>query len=501
MSDSNASGCTSMPVVILALLFFWPVGLVLMWTGKTFNLVIRVLITLFFMAAIFLSFTFGLLAMAPGCEGLTVETSGPIADPMGEMQDRMKEAKDRMKTMRDKMKEARKDMRDEFAKARKEMKGEQQRIQDMIEAFKKPKKESDKPATKKPAKEGKLWFQRRVKPSAYEHVKVEAQEIKPLRPVEFETGSDVIREGSYSLLDEVVTASSEYGVSKLLVGGHTDDVGSDSDNMRLSQRRADAVKRYLETKKIGAELLAIGFGETRPLVEGQDEEARAQNRRVEFQIIEKAATPKKRTLCSGEDDETACLEKRCEAGEARACLERGEQLYGKDETTRRLFNRKACDGGDLLACTKLGAQHERGAGGSKDLKEALLLYTQACAGQDGDGCNNLGSLHKDGEVVSQNYGEAKRLYEKACELGTGNGCSNLGVLYEDGQGVDKAPAKGLELHEKACGMDAPGGCLNAGRMHATGAGVPRNQEQAKVMFKKSCDLGLELGCKRYQLLR
>ena len=131
--------------------------------------------------------------------------------------------------------------------------------------------------------------------------------------MEFETGSDVIREGSYSLLDEVVTASSEYGVSKLLVGGHTDDVGSDSDNMRLSQRRADAVKRYLETKKIGAELLAIGFGETRPLIEGRDEEARAQNRRVEFQIIEKAATPKKRTLCSGEDDETACLEKRCEA--------------------------------------------------------------------------------------------------------------------------------------------------------------------------------------------
>ena len=66
---------------------------------------------------------------------------------------------------------------------------------------------------------------------------MEAQEIKPLRPVEFETGSDVIRPASYSLLDEVVKASSEHGVSKLLVGGHTDDVGSDSDNMRLSQRR------------------------------------------------------------------------------------------------------------------------------------------------------------------------------------------------------------------------------------------------------------------------
>ena len=173
MSDSNKSGCTSMPVVILALLFFWPVGLVLMWTGKTFNLVIRVLITLFFLGAIFLSLTVGLLAMVPGCEGLTVETSGPAGDPMGEMQDRMKEAKDRMQTMRDKMKEARKEMRDEFAKAREEMQGEQQRIQEMIEAFKQPKPESNKPAPKTRAKEGKLWFQRRVKPSAYEHVKVE----------------------------------------------------------------------------------------------------------------------------------------------------------------------------------------------------------------------------------------------------------------------------------------------------------------------------------------
>ena len=127
----------------------------------------------------------------------------------------------------------------------------------------------------------------------------------------------MIRPASYSRLDEVVKASSEHGVSKLLVGGHTDDVGSDSDNMRLSQRRADSVKRYLENQKIGVELLAIGFGETQPLVPGQSDEARAQNRRVAFQIIEQAAVPKKRTLCSGEDDETACLEKRRAAGDAR----------------------------------------------------------------------------------------------------------------------------------------------------------------------------------------
>ena len=73
MSESKNSGCTSMPVVILALLFFWPLGLVLMWTGKTFNFVIRVIITLFFLGTIFISLAFGLLAMAPGCEGLPTE--------------------------------------------------------------------------------------------------------------------------------------------------------------------------------------------------------------------------------------------------------------------------------------------------------------------------------------------------------------------------------------------------------------------------------------------
>ncbi len=494
MSDDKNSGCFSVPVVVLALVFFWPLGLVLMWSGKTFNFVLRTLITLFFLGATLMGLAMGFWAMGPGCEELAKQTPMTLENPIND-------AKDQLNTMRQQMQNARKEMQTDLDKARRDMLNEQKRIKDMIQAFKQPKPQADKAARKQPNKENKLWFQRKVKPSVYEHVRVEAKEIKPLRPVEFETGSDVIRQESYSLLDEVVQASSEYGVSKLLVGGHTDDVGSDSDNMRLSQRRADSVKRYLENKKIGIDLLAIGFGETRPLVEGQSDEARAQNRRVEFQIIEQAAEPKKRTLCSGEVDEVACLEKRCAAGDARACLERGEQLYGKDETTRRRFNRKACDGGDLLACTKLGAQHERGAGGAKDLKEALLLYTQACAGNDGDGCNNLGSLHKDGEVVAQNYGEAKRLYEKSCELGTGNGCSNLGTLYEDGFGVTKAPAKGLELHEKACSMDAPGGCLNAGRMHAVGAGIPRDSEKAKARFKKTCDLGLELGCTRYRMLK
>lgn len=496
--DESKSGCTSTPMVILALIFFWPVGLALMWTGRTFNLVIRILITLFFLGTVFLSLTLGLLTMSPGCDDLP--PVGAPEEQMGDFKDQMKEARERMMEARDRMKEAQKKARDEFAGARDEMLAERKRIKEMIEAFKQPSEAKTEAA---PATEsrGKVWSHRKVKPSKYEHVSVDAQEIKPLRPVEFETGSDVIRDASHSLLDEVVKASREHGVSKLLVGGHTDDVGADSDNMRLSQRRADSVKRYLESKKIGIQLLAIGFGETRPIAKGESDQARAQNRRVEFQIIEQAAKPQKSTSCSGEPDEAACLEQRCEKGQARACLERAEQLRGEDEPKRRVFNKKACDGGDLLGCTKLGAMHERGDGGDKNEAEAFRLYKQACDGDIGDGCNNLGYLYENGVAVAQDSKEAVRIYEKGCGLKTGEACSNLGLLYEDGKGVAVDLKKAAALHREACDLEVGGGCSNLASMYRMGQGVDRDPDQAKALNKKACDLGFAPACKRLQRLR
>jgi OOP family OmpA-OmpF porin len=66
-----------------------------------------------------------------------------------------------------------------------------------------------------------------------------------------------------------------------VIEGHTDSVGNDDYNLKLSQRRADAVRQYLLDKGVaGARLEAKGFGESQPVADNKTVEGRAQNRRV-----------------------------------------------------------------------------------------------------------------------------------------------------------------------------------------------------------------------------
>jgi len=63
--------------------------------------------------------------------------------------------------------------------------------------------------------------------------------------------------------------------------GHTDDVGDEAYNLKLSERRAQAVVDYLAAKGVASgRVTAIGMGETKPLADNSTEEGRAQNRRV-----------------------------------------------------------------------------------------------------------------------------------------------------------------------------------------------------------------------------
>ncbi len=74
---------------------------------------------------------------------------------------------------------------------------------------------------------------------------------------------------------------------KIEVGGHTDDLGDDVLNMNLSQKRADAVKRYLVSAGLAENrIIAKGYGETSPTVPNDSESNRAKNRRTEFVITE-----------------------------------------------------------------------------------------------------------------------------------------------------------------------------------------------------------------------
>lgn len=91
-------------------------------------------------------------------------------------------------------------------------------------------------------------------------------------------------------LDEVAAVLVSQPVLSLQVGGHTDSTGSDQYNQKLSQRRADSVRSYLISKGVDASrVIAKGYGESEPISSNGSPEGRADNRRVEFKLLEKPA--------------------------------------------------------------------------------------------------------------------------------------------------------------------------------------------------------------------
>ena len=102
----------------------------------------------------------------------------------------------------------------------------------------------------------------------------------------FESGKDIIKAESYANLDKLSKILQEYKEAKVIIEGHTDSQGADAANMTLSQKRADAVKRYLSTHGITADrMTAIGYGETQPQADNSTAAGRAKNRRVYFKLV------------------------------------------------------------------------------------------------------------------------------------------------------------------------------------------------------------------------
>lgn len=101
--------------------------------------------------------------------------------------------------------------------------------------------------------------------------------------VNFETDSDVLSPAARPVLDRAAKAALAHSDWRLRVEGHTDNTASDAHNQPLSERRAAAVKRYLETAGVPADRLdAKGYGATQPLMSNDTPFGRAQNRRVEL---------------------------------------------------------------------------------------------------------------------------------------------------------------------------------------------------------------------------
>jgi outer membrane protein OmpA-like peptidoglycan-associated protein len=115
-------------------------------------------------------------------------------------------------------------------------------------------------------------------------VSIEQDRIEIKDRVYFDTGNATIQSRSFKLLDQVARVLLEHPeLEKVWIEGHTDETGSNTYNVELSQRRAESVREYLIKKGVAPQRLeARGFGRSRPVAPNTTEQGRAANRRVEF---------------------------------------------------------------------------------------------------------------------------------------------------------------------------------------------------------------------------
>ncbi len=130
------------------------------------------------------------------------------------------------------------------------------------------------------------------KKDAPKRLEVKLKELKEdtkltLNDITFETNSADLNESSYLELDRVVKLMIDNPDIKIEISAHTDNAGSNSYNIRLSNRRAKSVVLYMLDSYIDSNrLISKGYGESSPLVPNDSDEHKAMNRRVELKILE-----------------------------------------------------------------------------------------------------------------------------------------------------------------------------------------------------------------------
>jgi outer membrane protein OmpA-like peptidoglycan-associated protein len=114
--------------------------------------------------------------------------------------------------------------------------------------------------------------------------------VLTLGDVLFTTGQANLKAGSTGNLNKLVKFLGDHADRTVVIEGHTDNVGSDASNQRLSERRADSVKAYLLAQGVSStRLTAVGRGEGDAIADNDSAEGRQQNRRVEI-VISNAPT-------------------------------------------------------------------------------------------------------------------------------------------------------------------------------------------------------------------
>jgi len=108
----------------------------------------------------------------------------------------------------------------------------------------------------------------------------------------FDFNSYALRPESKSTLQNLADNFRKYPEEQISVEGHTDAIGSQDANQRLSEQRADGVRNYLVDQGVnGQRITSIGYGETRPKASNDTPEGRQLNRRVEIHVTMPPAAP------------------------------------------------------------------------------------------------------------------------------------------------------------------------------------------------------------------
>ncbi|MDM0089345.1 MULTISPECIES: outer membrane protein OmpA [unclassified Variovorax] len=102
----------------------------------------------------------------------------------------------------------------------------------------------------------------------------------------FDFDKSVLKPEGRAKLDDLVSKIRDVNLEVIIAVGHTDSIGTDAYNQRLSVRRAEAVKAYLVTKGIERNrVYTEGKGEKQPVADNRTKEGRAKNRRVEIEVV------------------------------------------------------------------------------------------------------------------------------------------------------------------------------------------------------------------------
>jgi len=127
-------------------------------------------------------------------------------------------------------------------------------------------------------------------PKVYKLVVMKKDKIEIKQQVHFATNKSKVLPDSFELLHEVAQVLKDFpDVKRVSVDGHTDNVGTHAHNMKLSQDRADSVRDFLVQHEgvDSSRLEAHGFGPDKPISSNKTSKGRAENRRTEFNILER----------------------------------------------------------------------------------------------------------------------------------------------------------------------------------------------------------------------